>query len=688
MWRVELLAAALLVAVCGALSSSSSAPRTVAELPLGAGRAELRALQRGGGRPVRFRPVAGASGFLAEPAAWSVEALLRAYGDAPVAVSAHSLDSVRDGQARHTLPLRAFINNELRPSQNVAADRRRKRAEPAYACDSFSFLGHARALMDGIAPPAALAHVHSAADGAAQTLLEALLGGGRSVFCFFTAGAKGAAVQFRTHAEGWHGLASGKQRFWLVPPSQLPPFDFPPTAPLGHYIRLLKELPVDDPRRPLELEVLAGQVLYIPDGWSYAMQVAEESIGVVVQRSARQVLDRATHGWLAEIQEWGDSGGADSRTGGIERMRSAARLVSEMPRNGRLAWELCFQSYELLTQFIKEAKQAAKVPGAPGPRSAVAAADVRERCRSSALRSPLHVQSAIYSALLQLPPWRSVPNFRLALSWAKRAAGIDAAHPRAHALLSTLVWDVAKHSNSTTGEIDLEKVTRAYTLEHASDAGVRAALRESAMEKSRCPSLIITSVPRATSTELLRLTSSLSSPLCSRLSIPALQQISQPKQRRGPESGELAGADAVVVTSSDSRDLDSAVWAMYTNAKRVAGGEDVGVGHALASAAESAGGSVSIFLAQNGLGAYSEAAMSEGFYSLQGLATAGVLEHKECAAVLGMSQRESVNLVAMLDRYRREVAYEKGQSKLLQELAGGEFGALAERNFVLTKSEL
>ena len=91
---------------------------------------------------------------------------------------------------------------------------------------------------------------------------------------FYVGGAfSGAPPHFHNHA--WNGLAYGRKRWFLWPPSVA----FYSSTPILTFLREeYQDLPPS--ARPLEVTQEAGDLLFVPNGWGHGVLNLQESIGL------------------------------------------------------------------------------------------------------------------------------------------------------------------------------------------------------------------------------------------------------------------------------------------------------------------------------------------------------------------------------------------------------------------------
>ena len=251
----------------------------------------------GANKPVVL--VGATEGWLAQKH-WKKKVFVRKYGDIQAKMG-NSTDVVlfAGGWHFHNLPrtpiadvVEAFGTGNL---QGSARDR-------PFVFDSEEIFRSDRMKGD-FATPAALAGSFGG-EGKTQT------GSAAQMWNVLSLGDGEAGLPFHSHGDAWLALVFGSKHWFLYPPgtradSRQPPRGQPPHGMGGvwHWAtEVFPTLPLAE--RPIECTQLAGEVMFVPQGWAHATLNIGETVGVGGQLEwggdaraahARSVLQRHPH---------------------------------------------------------------------------------------------------------------------------------------------------------------------------------------------------------------------------------------------------------------------------------------------------------------------------------------------------------------------------------------------------------
>jgi hypothetical protein len=103
---------------------------------------------------------------------------------------------------------------------------------------------------------------------------------------FLLVGTTNSAVNFHTHGNAWNLLLAGEKRWTVYPPGSLEADYERGLAYLGH-VHWLKTILPRQMYQPYHCHQMAGDVLYIPEGFIHAVLNMGETLGVALQMNAR-----------------------------------------------------------------------------------------------------------------------------------------------------------------------------------------------------------------------------------------------------------------------------------------------------------------------------------------------------------------------------------------------------------------
>ena len=127
-----------------------------------------------------------------------------------------------------------------------------------------------------------------------------------------------SGTAFHSHNEAWTALAHGRKRWLFYPPEVSPPGggsgpNFYPSFAITDWLdQVLPLLPPE--QRPIEAIQNAGDLMYVPEGWSHAVLNIDDTVAVSFQSSSpaaggpyEQISKRVGHaeadGSLAEVRQ-------------------------------------------------------------------------------------------------------------------------------------------------------------------------------------------------------------------------------------------------------------------------------------------------------------------------------------------------------------------------------------------------
>jgi hypothetical protein len=93
-------------------------------------------------------------------------------------------------------------------------------------------------------------------------------------------GAPGSAVSFHNHPTAFNVLLSGRKRWWLYPPTELPPLSFPQYRPQRSYWASVDAALGKSAAAKFVCTQLPGETLYLPGGFYHATQSLTRTVGI------------------------------------------------------------------------------------------------------------------------------------------------------------------------------------------------------------------------------------------------------------------------------------------------------------------------------------------------------------------------------------------------------------------------
>lgn len=167
-----------------------------------------------------------------------------------------------------------------------------------------------------------------------------------------------SGTAFHSHNEAWTALAHGRKRWLFYPPELSPPAggngpNIYPTYTITDWLdQVLPILPLE--KRPIEVIQNAGDLIYVPDGWSHAVVNIDDTVALSFQRS--KPVEGGKYEQLAELIT-GRAGGGTLFDSLLAMRLKAVRL---QPCRNDLRY-LVAESLMLEGQHAKAAQQYAEV---------------------------------------------------------------------------------------------------------------------------------------------------------------------------------------------------------------------------------------------------------------------------------------------------------------------------------------
>ena len=107
----------------------------------------------------------------------------------------------------------------------------------------------------------------------------------RGYHSYLLIGVSGTGIEWHMHADGWNGLACGHKRWFLLPPTSIPPRYPRPLETRGGMLNWFRRFYHDFSQLEGAREIVQrpGDVLYVPEGWYHATINIGETLGVSSQ---------------------------------------------------------------------------------------------------------------------------------------------------------------------------------------------------------------------------------------------------------------------------------------------------------------------------------------------------------------------------------------------------------------------